>query len=275
MNDSKRKVSVYIPTHNRNSLLLRAVYSVLNQDYKNIEVIISDDGSTDDTPETCKALTLRDDRVKYIRTEVPRGANHARNLAIQHSTGDFVTGLDDDDFFLPTRISTFINNYNSQYSFYYSQRKVVSRVHSRDSENQLGKLSLERLLHRNYVGNQIFVERNRIIESGLFDEELLAWQDYDCWVRIMQQFGDAFGLDTVDYIMDTSHESARISTSQKAKKGIEQFISKYSNVLNKKHLKTIESELLIISGNKIKVYDLIRLYNIHNIKRMLVKLIRQ
>ncbi|WP_110456335.1 glycosyltransferase [Shewanella algidipiscicola] len=275
MKDNDRKVSVYIPTHNRSCLLFRAVYSVLNQDYKNIEVVISDDGSSDDTPDICNALMLRDDRVRYIRTETARGANHARNLAIQNCTGHFVTGLDDDDFFLPTRISTFINNYNGQYSFYYSQRKVVSKIHARDSENQKGRLDLDRLLHKNYVGNQVFVERSRIVEAGLFDEDLLAWQDYDCWIRIMQKFGDAYGLDSVDYIMDISHESERISTSKKAQMGIEQFMFKYRDILSKKHLKTIESELLIISGNKIKVFDLFRLFNTHNIKRMLVKLVRQ
>ncbi|WP_300482900.1 glycosyltransferase [Shewanella sp.] len=269
------KVSVYIPTHNRSCLLLRAVYSVLNQDYKNIEVIISDDGSTDDTSDICRELALRDDRVKYIRSDNACGANHARNLAIQNCTGYFVTGLDDDDFFLPTRISTFINHYSSKYSFYYSQRKIVSRVHARDSENQLGKLVLDRLLHKNYVGNQIFVERTRIVEAGLFDVDLLAWQDYDCWIRIMKKFGDAYGLDSVDYIMDISHESERISTSKKAQMGIEQFMFKYRDILSKKHLITIESELLIISGNKIKWFDLFRLFNTHNIKRMLVKLVRQ
>ena len=101
-------VSVYIPTYNRSSLLKRAVQSVLSQTIKDIEVIVVDDNSTDDTHEVISKLQKSDDRVVYLKNNKNMGACFNRNRAISEARGKFVTGLDDDDFFLPMRLENFI-----------------------------------------------------------------------------------------------------------------------------------------------------------------------
>lgn len=93
-------VSAIITTHNRLSLLKRAVESALSQTYKNIEVIVVDDASTDGTPEYCNELPLR---YIYIPKEESRGGNHARNLGILAAKGEYVAFLDDDDYWLPRK----------------------------------------------------------------------------------------------------------------------------------------------------------------------------
>jgi glycosyltransferase involved in cell wall biosynthesis len=95
-------VSCIIPTYNRAHIVGRAIQSVLNQTYKNIEVIVVDDGSQDNTQEV--VLSIKDERVRYIRLHRNFGAAFARNIGIANARGEFVAFLDSDDCFLPEKI---------------------------------------------------------------------------------------------------------------------------------------------------------------------------
>ena len=96
------KISVVIPTHNRASFLKKAIESVLRQSYTNLEVIIVDDNSTDNTKEVVNSY--KDKRIKYIVHDKNKGGAVARNTGIIASTGDIVAFLDDDDEWLPEKI---------------------------------------------------------------------------------------------------------------------------------------------------------------------------
>lgn len=266
------KVSVYIPTHNRSQMLIRAVSSVLNQSYKNIEVIVCDDGSQDDTQMIMQQWIKYDSRIRYIRSQSPQGANSARNKALEQAQGDFVTGLDDDDFFLPTRIDNFIRHYDDKYAFLYSQRRVVDKRRSRNSEHYIGELTLSSLLHKNVVGNQVFVKRSLLESINGFDEALPSWQDYDCWVRLMLKQDLALGLPDVDYIMDTSHEGQRITASAKALEGALQFYKKYQAKMSPSQCKTLESEILMMTKEKLTLLESLPLMNRHNFKKLIYRL---
>jgi Glycosyl transferase family 2 len=106
--DSKRPplVSIGIPTYNRAALLKRAIESALNQDYVNIEVIVSDNASTDDTESICRSYSEKDARLKYIRQSSNRGpvANFAEVL--KNASGQFFMWLGDDDWIDLTYVST-------------------------------------------------------------------------------------------------------------------------------------------------------------------------
>ncbi len=96
-------VSVVITTYNRCEVLKRAILSVINQTYKNLEIIIIDDASTD---ATSKAVSLIDDsRLKYIAHPKNLGVSIARNTGIQSSTGEYIAFLDDDDEWLPQKVA--------------------------------------------------------------------------------------------------------------------------------------------------------------------------
>ena len=91
--------SIITPTFNRGHILPRAIKSVLNQTFKDWELIIVDDGSTDNTSEIVKEF-LRDKRIKYIKLERNQGVGKARNKGIELSTGKFIIPLDSDDVLL-------------------------------------------------------------------------------------------------------------------------------------------------------------------------------
>src|SRR3989338_8677774 len=101
------KVSVIIPTHNRPELLKRAVKSVLNQTYKDLEVIVVDDGLEKRADETVNSFN--DSRLKYIQHPEEKGGSAARNTGIKNSSGEFIAFLDDDDEWLPEKLEIQIN----------------------------------------------------------------------------------------------------------------------------------------------------------------------
>ena len=104
MSKEKPTVSVIIPTYNRAKLLPRAIKSVLNQTFKDFEVIIVDDGSTDNTEEVINEFQKHNKRIKYIRHEKNKGAAAARNTGIKIAQGEYIAFQDSDDEWLPNKL---------------------------------------------------------------------------------------------------------------------------------------------------------------------------
>ena len=98
------KVSVIIPTYNRANLLARAIKSVLNQTFQDFELIVVDDGSTDNTRKVVEEFQKKDSRIKYIFQENSGGPAKPINTGIKNSKGEYITILEDDDEFLPQKL---------------------------------------------------------------------------------------------------------------------------------------------------------------------------
>lgn len=98
-------VSIGIPTFNRAASLRRSVLSVLKQDYSNIEILISDNASVDETPDVCQVLCLADNRIKYMRQSHNMGACENFNQVLNDATGEFFMWLGDDDWLDPSYVS--------------------------------------------------------------------------------------------------------------------------------------------------------------------------
>ena len=96
------KISVIIPTYNRGNSLIKSLNSVLLQTYPNLEVFVIDDCSTDDTESLISKL--KDDRIKYVKLKENKGANFARNIGIQMSTGKYISFQDSDDIYHKDKI---------------------------------------------------------------------------------------------------------------------------------------------------------------------------
>ncbi|MBL4799498.1 MAG: glycosyltransferase [Oleispira sp.] len=211
------KVSVFIPTYNRSELLTRAVLSVLDQTYGNIEVIVVDDCSTDATKEVIAGLMLMDSRLSYYCNETNSGACVSRNLAIKHAKGRFITGLDDDDYFEINRVQEFIAAWESKDEScvgLYTDYFVINKGASTEVVNYPDRTLLGDLYVRNSVGNQIFTEVVILRMSGGFDVSLSCWQDLDAWLNLLLQNENCFlsKVKNHSYTLDKSHEHERISS---------------------------------------------------------------
>jgi len=185
------KFSVIIPTFNRSGFILLAIESVLHQDYKNFELIIVDDGSTDNTEEILSSVD--DPRVKILKIEnSERGA--ARNKGVRLATGDYVTFLDSDDKFYPDYLSEAFKGleYSNQPVFYHQ----AYEVRKFDGEkirfkNAFNSDSIEFLTKGNPLSCLgIFIRRQ---EALLFpfneDRELSGSEDWELWLRLGANFG--------------------------------------------------------------------------------------
>jgi len=182
-------VSVVIPCYNHAHYLSEAIESILNQDYPHVEVVVVDDGSTDDTAGVCKKYPM----VKYFRTE-RAGLSAARNFGVKNCEGQYVIFLDADDFLPINAISTHIEH------LLYSPTSVfISGAHQRIDEHGDPLPVAEALTKWGYCydallqGNYIAMEgsvmyRRELFHAFAFDTTLTACEDYDLNLRITRHF---------------------------------------------------------------------------------------
>lgn len=249
-------VSIYMPTHNRVQLLPRAVQSVLNQTYQHIELIIVDDGSTDNTWQYLNELAVCNSKVKVFRHEKALGACAARNLALKHASGKFVTGIDDDDEFCVDRIENLVRSYDPQYAFINTGFLWDYGKRVRAVDHQAMIINLEQQLDYNYATNQVLVETKRLLAIGGFDENFVACQDYDTWTRLIQQFGSAKRIRGASYIIHRGDDVSRLTEPTNWLKGHQQFIAKHGALMNKKNILNQEFREMIARREKMTVKQL-------------------
>lgn len=187
-----RLVSAIITAHNRLDLLKRAIQSVRNQTYQNIELIVVDDASSDGTFEYCSSQSFR---FIHIPKEESRGGNHARNLGIKAAKGFYVAFLDDDDIWLPEKIEKQVLLIESKdCELVHGGRRVeqidegtVKYVEYLPSPDFCGDMS-HKILQAICTTTSIFlVKRQALLEIGMFDESLKFWQDYELTIRLAQR----------------------------------------------------------------------------------------
>lgn len=192
-------VSVVIPTHNRADLLERSINSVLCQSYKNLEVIVVDDASTDHTASVIEKIN--DSRLRYLRLEQNVGGAEARNIGISVALGDFVAFQDSDDEWRCSKLSNCLEAFKD--------RKDVVAVFSRSWKIKDNKCSLapggsipkvtkmgsQYLLRGNYIDTPTAVVKKSALDSvGHFDPSLPRYQDWDLFIRL-SSVGDFFFID--------------------------------------------------------------------------------
>ena len=110
---NKEKVSVIIPAYNAEPFIERAIDSVLSQTYKNVEIIVINDGSTDKTEQKVKAYIEKYENIKLISTE-NGGVCRARNIGIETASGEYISFLDADDELLPDALEVMISVANEK-----------------------------------------------------------------------------------------------------------------------------------------------------------------
>jgi len=225
-------VSVYMPTKNRRKLLERAINSIQSQSYPAIEIIVVDDGSTDDTSSFLAELQSRFDNITVLRNEQSTGACVARNRAIAIAKGEYITGLDDDDEFLPNRIQSLMDAYKDEYAFVcsamwwdYGKRKRLI-----DANEQI--ITLAQQLDYNEATTQVFTKTERLRSLGGFDESFVACQDYDFWTRLIINFGSAYRIAEPSYVINDTGSSERMIGNPKSVKGYQQFSDKHGHLMS-------------------------------------------
>lgn len=184
-------VSVVIPTFNREKTIINAIQSVVDQDYDNIEVLVCDDFSKDDTKTIVLDYEKNHDNVKYIvRDDGKKGAQWARNNGIEHASGEFIAFLDSDDELLPGSIACRVAAFEADQSLamVYGDVDVEGKTfHYDDIKKEDQNLYLMQELSL-CCFITIMVRKKVFEKIPLLDTELRSWQD-DNLVLNLNKYG--------------------------------------------------------------------------------------
>lgn len=185
-------VSVIIPTYNRADVLARAIQSVLAQTFTDFELIVVDDGSSDRTADVVRGFS---DRVRLVRQE-NRGVSAARNTGIKISQGRLIAFLDSDDEWLPRKLEKQVALFSDGHfichtdELWYRDGKPVPQ---KEIHRKQGGWFFTRALERCLISpSSVVLSRALLDEVGWFDEDLLAAEDYDLWLRVTAFYEVAF-----------------------------------------------------------------------------------
>ncbi|MCL4499637.1 MAG: glycosyltransferase [Chloroflexi bacterium] len=193
MSERAPLVSTVIPVYNGASYIEEALRSVFGQTYPNIEVIVVDDASTDETP---SILKKHESRVTVVRRPANGGVSSCRNVGITASRGDLIAFLDSDDLWLPDHVA------RGAEAFFGHREVGLVAVNTLVENERAGTRSViwtkvvrtgapvtERLLRENFICTSSAMASRRALDVvGLFDEAFPAAEDYDLWYRIARHF---------------------------------------------------------------------------------------
>lgn len=231
-----RLVTAIITTHNRLQLLKRAIESVQMQTYKCLDLIVVDDASDDGTKEFCQALPLK---YIYIPKEESKGGNYARNLGIKVATGEYIAFLDDDDYWLPSKIEkqvALIERKDCELvhcgrRIELVQGELITYVDALPNPLEQGDMSRKILFTITAITTNILVKRDALLEIGLFDENLQFWQEYELTIRLAQRKPFYFVNEPLSVYRIDRNDKQRLTNKYKKWKDAVQYIHiKHANL---------------------------------------------
>ncbi len=199
-------VSVIIPAYNAAVLVAETIDSVLAQNYPSVEILVVDDGSTD---ETAKVLQCYGDRIRYFHQENWGGPSRPRNVGLRNATGELVAFFDADDLMAPEKLQTAVDVFERfpKVDFTFSSFRGIqedgathradfleryqnfrSEIQSEEGSTigvMAGRAVFRQLLGANFIGTSSVVCRRSVFDQvGEFDESMLNADDVDMWRRI-------------------------------------------------------------------------------------------
>ena len=245
-------ISVIVTTYNRANFIERAIKSILNQSYQDFEIIIVDDGSTDNTEEIIKGY--EDRRINYIRHKKNRGTSAARNIGIKRASGEYIAFLDSDDEWLPEKLErqvVVLQNESTEVGVVYSNLRYIDEngkdMHKLLCPKKEGYIYKD-LLGENCVGppSTLLIRKECFNQVGLFDSLQDAHEDWDMWIRIAKFYRFALiKIPLVKYRLHSDQISKNLETRIIAANNI---LEKYTNEL--KNSRRTSSKHYFCIGNR-------------------------
>jgi len=260
MTENKPLISVIIPTYNRAKLVLRAIQSALNQTFQDLEVIVVDDGSTDNTREMVGEFVKLDDRVRFLQHTINKGVSAARNTAIMQARGEYIALLDSDCIWLPEKIE------NQLKAFREASEKVgiVSTGFIYDDGNEprtqiregiSGEMYYKLIRGLYWPGepSSLLIKAQCFEKVGLFDEKLPMGEDTDIYIRISKYYH--FGTVAEPLLIERRIHQDRLTKNSMAmfegrKRLLEKYRHEFPRVsLLKYHCSAYVSQIYFTQGN--------------------------
>ena len=262
---NKYLISVVIPTYNRANVILDSINSVLNQTYSNIEVIVIDDCSEDNTADILENVS--DKRLKYYCLEEKKGANYARNFGVKKAIGDYIAFQDSDDIWHNDKLEKQMKIFDST-----EADAVFCPIiqHDKDYKNIYPVLKDdENLLHHvlceNIISTQTLIVKKKVVEYEKFNNSLKRFQDWDLAIRLVNNY-DVQYVD--EPLVDAYLMSDSISKSpENAVLALQYIISEYEKIVEAENTKVVLENKIIGFAIRAKKYDIAKKYIIDVFKQ--------
>lgn len=235
-------VSCILPVYNRKELLRNSLYSIVNQTYTNIEIIVVDDGSSE--PVDLVIEEFDDKRIKLITHSENRGGGAARNTGIKHSNGDYIAFLDSDDWWLPSKLQRQVSVMNQADEGVgvvgcggfktWKETGIIRGKIFINHHNQSNKYNSEKAKKKLLSGSsivttsKILVKKECLDNVGYFDEGLPSMQEHDLNVRLAEKY-DFVVLQNKLVIKDESVSNRISHDYQSRRDGLDIFLNKHSS----------------------------------------------
>ena len=234
---NNKKISIIIPCYNQGKYIEDTVESVLNQTYKNIEIIVINDNSTDNSLDYINKIIKNNDKIKFINLEQNGGVSHARNVAIENSTGEYILPLDADDKIDATYIEKAerILSANSNIGIVYPR---VEYFGAKNGEMETDNFNNESFLFQNCIISSALFMRKDWELAGKYDEKLNVLEDHDLWLSFIVLGLQPYKIDEVLYFY-RKHDRSTID------KAIDNILL-YKKQLLEKHIKLFSNHNEVI-----------------------------
>lgn len=196
-------ISIIIPTFNRRDYITTALDSVLKQTYEDHEIIVVDDGSTDDTKDVLKPYQ---DNIRYFYQD-NSGIPTTRNRGIREARGDYIAFLDSDDYWLPEKLERQIECFskNPHYGMVATRCSSIrpdGRLREKNRPGKSGWVLID-LFKANFIRTSSAMIKKECLDTvGVFDESLPECEEYDLWLRIAKQYPVGFINDPLSVYTD-------------------------------------------------------------------------
>lgn len=221
------KVSVIIPTYNRARYICRAINSVINQTFKDLEIIVIDDGSTD---ETKGILVPFNGKIKYIY-QSNQGISGARNRGIEEARGEYIAFLDSDDWWAPEKLAEQVKvlDANPRVGIVYSRMPIINEKGEKIGMKPAGASgrNFKELLEiwGDLPTSTVMTRRECFEKVGVFDPALPPMEDIDMWLRIAR-FYDLYEIEGKILAYYFRHSEQATSNKMKVYDGLVRIYTK-------------------------------------------------
>lgn len=195
-------VSVIIPTYQRSALMRRAIESVRRQTHRNLEILVIDDASADNTEDVVRGII--DVRIQYIRHPKNKGVSAARNTGIRAAGGDYVAFLDDDDEWREDKLEKQLAAMEAY------DAVLAGSLVNRKYRKSYGKseVTAKDLRKGNQFPPSTLLVKCSVIRDVWFDEDLRQGEDWDAYIRILQKYKIGYINAPLLFLNDGSHQRA-------------------------------------------------------------------
>lgn len=235
-------VSVIMPCHNASNSISDSIQSVLNQTFRNWELIIVDDCSSDSSKQIINAYTEQDKRIKYFRTDMPSGSpSLPRNIGIDKSIGNYIAFLDSDDLWLPHKLEqqiSYVKNNKVEFVYSYYEKITHNGVRSNRVVRTNNKTTYESLLRSNSIPCLTALLSKSLIGNTRFKN--IPQEDFCFWLDILRNGGTAYNIEENTALY-------RVSDNSRSANKLAMFRGYWNVIRNHQHIGLLKSSYYMLT----------------------------